>query len=256
QIDLDALAVALDHPHVAMVSLTHVPIQSGLVNPAAAVGALCREAGVLFVIDACQSAGQLPLDVAELGCHVLTGTGRKFLRGPRGTGFLFVQRELALQLEPIVLDMAAATWVAPNRYELQPDARRFEQWEADVAARIGLGVAVTQALEWGLDAIAARTAVLAADLRTRLTEIPGVVVRDRGERLCAITSFTVNGRSAEAVRAQLHDQGVNVATSVATSAQLDLPHRGLDAVVRASVHYVTTEAELARFAALVTQIAT
>ena len=247
QIDVDALAVALDHDSVALVSLTHVPTQSGLVNPAADVGRLCREAGVLFVLDACQSMGQLPLDVAELGCHVLTATGRKFLRGPRGTGILYVQRELALQLEPAVLVLFAATWVAPERYEIRPDARRFEMWESDLAGRIGLGVAIDHALGWGLDAIAERNASLAGSLRALLAEIPGVTVRDRGAQLCAITTFTVDGVHAEEVVDRLRVDGINVTASTATSAQLDLPHRGLDAVVRASVHYVTTDDELDRF---------
>lgn len=248
QVDLDALSIALDHERVALVSLTHVPTQSGLVNPAADVGRLCRDAGALFVLDACQSAGQLPLDVAELGCHILTGTGRKFLRGPRGTGFLYVDRSLVEQLEPLVLDMFGATWVAPERYELRSDARRFELWEADVAGRVGLGVAVDQALAWGLDAIEARNSALAAGLRARLAALPGVEVRDRGVQLCAITTFTLDGVPAQQVADRLRAEGINVATSVATSAQLDLPHRGLDAVVRASVHYITTDDELDRFA--------
>ncbi|HEX4868330.1 MAG TPA: aminotransferase class V-fold PLP-dependent enzyme [Acidimicrobiales bacterium] len=251
QIDLDALAQALDHDHVGFVSLVHVPTQSGLVNPAAEVGRLCRGAEVLFVLDACQSAGQLPLDVAELGCHVLTATGRKFLRGPRGTGFAYVDRHLVQHLEPPMLDLLAATWVAPERYEIRPDARRFEMWEADIAGRLGLGAAVDHALSWGLDAIAARNATLAAGLRDRLSAIPGVTVRDRGARLCAITTFTIDGLEPEDVVARLRAQGTNVTASTATSAQLDLPHRGLRAVVRASVHYLTTDEELDRFAAQV-----
>lgn len=247
QVDLHALTVALDHDRVAFVSLVYVPTQSGLVNPAAEVGRLCADAGVLFVLDACQAAGQLPIDVTELGCQVLTGTGRKFLRGPRGTGFAYVQRELALQLEPPVLDLHGATWVRADRYELRDDARRFELWESDVAGRIGLGVAVEHALGWGLDAIAERTAQLAADLRARLAEVPGVTVRDRGRRLGAITTFTVDGLPAEAVQARLREQGTNVSVSYATSSQLDLGQKGLDAVVRASVHYVTTDEELGRF---------
>lgn len=255
QVDLDALAIALDHDDVGFVSLTHVPTQSGLVNPAAEVGRLCREAEVLFVLDACQSAGQLPLDVEALGCHVLTATGRKFLRGPRGTGFAYVQRGLIEHLEPPMLDLLAATWVSPERYEIRPDARRFEMWEYDVAGRLGLGAAVDHALSWGLDAISVRNERLAAGLRARLAEIPGVTVQDRGQQLCAITTFTVEGTEPEAVVAHLRGQGTNVSASAATSAQLDLPHRGLRAVVRASVHYLTTDEELDRFAAQVGAIA-
>jgi cysteine desulfurase/selenocysteine lyase len=254
QIDLAALESALADDDTALVSLVHVPTQGGLVNPAVEVGRLCREAGVLFVLDACQSVGQLPIDVGELGCGVLAGNGRKFLRGPRGTGFLYVHPELSKRIEPVMLDLRAATWSAPDRYEVRDDARRFEMWEADVAGRIGLGVAVDHALGWGIDAIAARNAHLAEGLRRRLDDIPGVTVRDQGAQRCAITTFTVSGVESDAVRARLRADGVNVSVSVATSAQLDLPHRGLDDVVRASVHYVNTDEELDRFAALVHQI--
>jgi cysteine desulfurase / selenocysteine lyase len=255
QIDLEALERALAEDDTAMVSLVHVPTQGGLVNPAVEVGRLCREAGVLFVLDACQSIGQLPVDVEELGCAVLAGNGRKFLRGPRGTGFLYMRPELIPLIEPVMLDLHAATWTAPDRYEIREDARRFEMWEADVAARIALGVAVDHALGWGIDAIADRNALLADGLRRRLDDIPGVTVHDRGRQLCAITTFTVDGVDAEQVRARLRAEQVNVSVSTPVSAQLDLPHRGLDAVVRASVHYITTDAELDRFAALVRAIA-
>ena len=247
QIDLDALERALNEDEAALVSLVHVPTQSGLVNPAVEVGRLCREAGVMFVLDACQSAGQLPLDVDELGCAILTGNGRKFLRGPRGTGFLYVRPELISKIEPIMLDLHAASWVAPDRYEIRADAGRFEMWERDVAAQIGLGAAVDHALSWGIDEIAARDGALADGLRRRLAEVPGVTVRDRGVQLCAITTFTVDGLEPEEVKVRLRARGINVSVATLDSAQLDLSNRGLESVVRASVHYTTTEGELDRF---------
>jgi selenocysteine lyase/cysteine desulfurase len=145
--------------------------------------------------------------------------------------------------------------VAPDRYEVRDDAGRFEMWERDVAAQIGLGVAVDHALSWGIDAIAERTGALAAGLRARLAEVPGVTVRDRGARLCAITTFTVDGVDPEEVRRRLRDDGVNVSVTTLDSAQLDLSNRALDSLVRASVHYVTTEDELDRFADRLTSIA-
>jgi cysteine desulfurase/selenocysteine lyase len=231
---------------VKLIAMTHVPTQGGLINPAEQVGAVAREAGVPFLLDACQSVGQLPINVDRIGADLLSATGRKFLRGPRGTGFLYVRRTLLDQLEPPFLDMHAATWTAPERYEIRPDARRFESWETNYAGKIGLGVAINYALSWGLDAIEARVTALADGLRERLAALDGVHVHDQGLRRCAIVTFTVDGVSARAVQRRLAESAVNTSVSVASSARLDLPRRGLSELVRASVHYYNTDDELDR----------
>jgi cysteine desulfurase / selenocysteine lyase len=229
---------------VKLVAMTHVPTQGGLVNPAEEVGAASRHAGVPFLLDACQSIGQLPIDVERIGCDLLSATGRKFLRGPRGTGFLYVRRSILDHLEPPFLDLHAATWTAPDRYEIRPDARRFENWETNYAGKIGLGVAVDYALSWGLEAIEARVTHLAEQLRERLTDVTGVQVHDQGQRRCGIVTFTIDGIAAQHVQRHLADHGVNVSVSLVDYARLDLAHRGLPDLVRASVHYYNTEDEL------------
>ncbi len=231
---------------VKLLAITHVPTQGGLVNPAEEVGALAREAGVLYLLDACQSVGQMPVDVKRIGCDLLSATGRKFLRGPRGTGFLYVRRDLIDQVEPPFLDLHAATWTAPHRYEIRSDARRFENWETNYAAKIGLGVAVDYALSWGLEAVERRVIRLAERLREQLLQVSGVQVHDQGRRRCGIVTFTLDGVPAQRVQRQLADRGINVSVSLVDYARLDLPNRALPDLVRASVHYYNTDEEVDR----------
>ena len=245
QIDVRALESMLGDD-VKLVSLVHVPTQSGLVNPAAEVGRVTRAAGVPLLLDACQSVGQLPLDVEELGCDILSGTGRKFLRGPRGTGFLYVRRGLIEELEPPLLDMRAADWQPDGSYVLRDDARRFENWETYYAGKVGLGVAVDYALEIGIDTIRARIVELAERLRAGLGEIDGVTLLDRGAVLAATVTFTVQGVSPDEVQRRLGERSVNVSTMEASSAQLDYGPRGITEAVRSSVHYYNDDSDLDR----------
>lgn len=250
QVSVPALEQMMDD-RVRLVAITHVPTQGGLVNPAAAIGAVTRRAGVPYLLDACQSVGQLPVRVAEIGCDMLSATGRKFLRGPRGTGFLYVGRHLVEQLEPPLLDLHAAEWTAPDDYRIRPDARRFETWESYYAGKIGLGVAIDYALGWGLDAIRERVTTLAEDLRERLTAIRGVAVHDLGAERCGIVTFTRKGVPAADVQLQLRSAGINTSVTSVSSARFDLESRGLTDLVRTSVHYYNTEDELEQLCASV-----
>ncbi len=248
QVSVEALRQMLDE-HVKLIAVTHVPTSGGLVNPIAAIGKVAREADILYLVDACQSVGQMPIDVNIIGCDMLSTTGRKYLRGPRGTGFLYVRRTILERLEPPFLDMHAATWVARDRYEMRTDARRFENWEANYAGKIGLGVAIDYAMKWGLDTIWRRVKSLAYQLRTQLSPLPGVIVHDRGIVQCGIVTFTIEGLEPEEIKKKLAGQNINVTVSVVESTRLDMEARGLTSMVRASVHYFNSEEEIGRFCA-------
>ena len=253
QLSVDALREAVDE-RVKLIAVTHVPTNGGLVNPVADVGAISREAGIPYLVDACQAAGQLPLDVDAIGCDALSATGRKFLRGPRGTGFLYVRSGLLERLEPPLIDMRAAEWVAPDRYELRRDGRRFEEWEQDYAGKVGLARAIDYALERGVEAIWERVRDLGARLRAQLAELDGVTVRDVGEERCAIVTFDVAEVPADHVMETLRRRGINLSVSATSSAVIESLERGLPDLVRASPHYFNTDDELDRLVEAVAEI--
>ncbi len=245
EIDVEALENMLDD-RVRLIAINHVPTNSGLVNPAADVGRVARAHGVPYLLDACQSVGQMPVDVDGIGCDILSATSRKFLRGPRGAGFLYVRRSMLERLEPVTLDLHGARWVASDRYETVPDARRFELWERSPALVLGMGRAAAYAMDVGLDDVWERVSRLARLLRASLSSIPGVTVHDIGSVRGAIVTFTVDGHGADAVKAALRGRSINVSIVTPGAARFDMEARDLPDLVRASVHYFNTEDEIAR----------
>jgi cysteine desulfurase/selenocysteine lyase len=244
-IDTAALASMIDE-RTKLVSITWIPTNGGLINPAAEVGTIARQAGVLFLLDACQAVGQMPVDVQAIGCDMLTGTGRKFLRGPRGTGFLYIRRELMLRLEPPMIDHFAAPWTSAADYTLRPDARRFETWENNYAARLGLGAAVDYARAIGLQAIEARCRMLAGRLRDGLRSLGNVEVLDLGRDPCAIVSFSIRDYPILAALADTAAAKIVIGASPPASTRLDSDARGLGYILRASPHYFNVEADVDR----------
>lgn len=245
ELDLHALERMIDR-RVKLIAITWVPTNGGLVNPAEAIGRIARAHGIPYLLDACQAVGQMAVDVEAIGCDMLSATGRKFLRGPRGTGFLYVRRALLQQLEPPMIDHFAAPWVSRNEYRLRDDARRFETWENNYAARLGLGAAVDYALEIGLAPIEERSRLLASGLRCGLFSIPGVIIYDLGRAPGAIISFTLDGYEAEAIVSSAATAGITIGASEPSSTRIDAEIRELPPLVRASPHYYNTQAEIDR----------
>lgn len=245
EIDPDALEAMIDE-RVRLIAINHVPTNSGLVNPAADVGSVARAHGVPYLLDACQSVGQMPVDVEEIGCDLLSATSRKFLRGPRGAGFLYVRAAMLDRLEPSVLDLHGARWESLDQFVMRPDARRFELWERSPALVLGMGEAAAYAMQVGLDEIWQRVAALGVVLRNALTEIRGVTVHDVGSVQGAIVTFTVEGREAREVKAALREPAINVSVVAPGSARFDMEERRLPELIRASVHYFNTEQEIER----------
>ena len=241
-VDVAALANLMDE-RVAVVAITHCPSQNGLINDVTAVGDVVRDSDAWYLVDACQSAGQIPLDAGVIGADFLSATGRKFLRGPRGTGFLYASDRALADLEPFPLDLHSATWLSHD-YAIRSGGRRFEYWERAYALQLGLGAAIEYALDLGIDEIAERIGVVATRAREGLAAIDGVMVRDRGTRRSGIVTFTSATMPADELVPLIKAAGINVSLSTADYARVDFDTHGISSQVRVSPHAYTTEDEI------------
>lgn len=246
QVDVSAISELITD-RTKLIAITHVPTQGGLVNPVKEIGKVAKEHGLIYMIDACQSAGQIVLDVKELQCDVLTGTGRKFLRGPRGTGFLYVRKAFLEELDPPFVDLHSADWISDDTFEFASTSKRFENWESYIAGRLGLMHAVRYANALGVENIERRVFSLGKTLREQLSAQKGVQVHDLGLRQCGIVTLTKKGLDATKLVDQCRVAGINLSVSTFMSARLDFGKRNLDSLVRSSLHYFNTEDEINRF---------
>jgi selenocysteine lyase/cysteine desulfurase len=244
-VDLVAMEEIIHRRRPKLVTVTHVPTNSGLIQDVTSIGTMCRARDILYLVDACQSVGQMPIDVEAIGCDFLAATARKYLRGPRGVGFLYVSdRVLDMGLEPLFIDMWGADWIDADLYQPAPDARRFEWWERSVALALGMGAAARYAGDLGLVPIRDRVRTLAAMLRERLVALPGVHVLDRGRELGATVSVTIDGHDAKELVEELRLRGINTSAQERVYAVLDFDAKGVETALRISPHYYNLESEI------------
>ena len=243
-VDAAGLEALLDD-RVRLICISHMPTNDGLINPVADIGAIAHRHGIPFLLDACQSVGHMPVDVAQIQCTMLSATGRKYLRGPRGTGFLWVREDWISRLNPPFLDNRAAKWTGVDQYEVAQTARRFENWESYIAGRLGLGVAIDYAYTIGMSAIWARLQSLSSRLREGLSDCSGITIHDRGTEQSGIVTFTKAGLTATDVSTHLRLQHrINTSVSEVQLTRDGLIASGVPNMVRASPHAYNTEAEV------------
>lgn len=251
-LDCAALRAMLndDKGEIGLIAITWVPTNGGLVNPAIKVGVLAEQHGVPYLLDACQAAGQMPIDVAAIKCDFLSATARKFMRGPRGIGFLYIADKWLngpKSFEPAMIDLFGASWITMDQYRLRDDARRFENWENSYALRAGFASAIAYADAIGIDNICARVRHLADFTRQQLSEVPQLTLRDIGHEQCAIVSFTIDGQDPTDIKAKMAERGFSISTSAISSTRIDATRRGIDMHNRLAPHYYNTEDEIERF---------
>ena len=246
-VDPDSVRELAQDPQCRLVHVSWVPTHSGLIQDVEGVGAVCDEIGVPYLVDACQAVGQIPIDVERLRCDYLTATARKFLRGPRGIGFMYASdRALGRGDHPLFVDMRGAKWVNADRYEIARTAMRYEDWEFPYALVLGLGAAARYALDIGVETAGARAFLLAARLREKLGDLPGVRVLDGGRNKCAIVTASFGDRDARDIVRVLRSNGINSAASLKWYGLLDFTEKRVESALRLSPHYYNTEEDTDR----------
>lgn len=241
----------LDPASIAMVCVTHIPTNSGIINPVEDIGQIVADynsqhnrnkhsklPSILYVVDACQSVGQIPVNVQRMHAHAFTATGRKYLRGPRGTGFLYVPKSIVDDLVPSHVDHASTplAWVNSEptqeattkqstlEYNYREGAQRFELWESNISTKLGLGAAIRYALEdatgvgapGGLQSIEAKIKHLSIYTTRHLRTMERVELFHDNYELekdgnndigipCGIITFTVKGMDAALVKDKIMD---------------------------------------------------
>lgn len=230
---------------VKLIALTWLPANGGLINPAEAIGAVARQHGIAYFIDAGQALGQLPCDVQALNCDVLKGAGRKFLRGPRGTALMYVKPGFLERLVPGHLDVLSAPWDGEG-FSLRDDARRFETSEVSVALLAGLANALEEFNRLGATRIRQRIDGLCRYLRERLGAISGLTLHNLGptDQQSGLIAFTLKGWDSVDLKQQLAQRGINIGANGVAYTPLDMQARGLDSIARIAVSYFNTEEEM------------
>jgi cysteine desulfurase/selenocysteine lyase len=246
QLDISDLESKIDSS-VKLIAITHVPTNGGLINPAQEIGAIANKHKIPYLLDTTQSLGQMPIDVKAIGCDFLCATGRKYLRGPRGTGFLYASSKIIEACDPPFIDLQSAQWISNNNYELNRTAQRFESWEQNIAGKLGLSAAINYLLKLDINLCWQRILYLSELLRKQLASIPEIMLHDLGTHQCGIITFTHQNKSTQEIQTYLRSHHINVSVSLLEYARLDMSPRGLTSLVRASVHYYNTEEEIALF---------
>lgn len=267
--------ITLDPADIALACITHIPTNSGIVNNVEGIGELIawynaanpqqdQIPSILYLVDACQSVGQREVNVPQIQCHGLVATGRKFLRGPRGTGFLFVPHQIANRLMPHHLDHVGVPIVAvpprsqqhdlnipvENLLEIKPKdgAARFEFYESNVANKLGLGEAILFALDEGIGKIQSSGLALAQDLYQKLDDME--VVQLHHPPLCGIVSFYVPNVPSKTIKQKLWENvEIKFETSLvlATSTPLDSSKTQVPDLLRVSLSYTNSVEEVYAF---------
>ena len=255
ELDIEDFETLIKMYRTKLVSISHIPTNSGLIQNVKAIGNICEKNNIIFLLDACQSVGQIVVDVKPLKCDFLTATGRKFLRGPRGTGFLYVSDKiLKEQYAPLYIDGRGATWTEIYKFEMLDSAKRFELWESPCAFKMGFQEAIKYANNIGMEHIQAYNEKIMKQLRANLSSIPNVVLFDKGLNTSNILTFRKGNVSLKRISNILDKNKVYYSVSNKEWGLIDFNKKGIEWAIRLSPHYFNTIEEMDKVSQIIENI--
>lgn len=253
KVDIQLLEKVLsEYRGVKVIAISHAVAHGSIVNPVEQIGVLARKYGALYIVDACQSVGQITVDVKEIDCDVLVASGRKWLCGPRGTGFMYIRNKT--NIRPTQLDLASADLILNDDYsvtgvKIRQDAKRFEIWERNIASQIGLATAIDIILNVGLDEISRKIKCFSTEIRNAISKNPKLILIGSEESSSGIVGFITKKSDVEkSILDSFVKNGLTISTMSDWDCPLDFPKNGVKTIFRLSPHYYTNieTIELAR----------
>jgi len=260
-VDLNDLREKLYRYQPKLLAITHIPTNSGLVQPVNEIAKIYGEYSekysdkTWYILDPYQSAGQMKLDIQKMKCDFLSVTCRKFLRGPRGTGALFVSdRALENGLEPMFIDMRGAKWKEKDQYEQQTTALRYEDWEFAYSTVVGSREAIKYCLAVGEEKIWQQVKLLSSFMRSKLEGGDGIRILDRGPELSSSVSFYIKDKQPGYIVNEMLKRKINVVAGYRSYGLIDFDEKGVNWVIRSSPHYYNSMNEIDHFIDAVKEI--
>jgi cysteine desulfurase / selenocysteine lyase len=241
-----------------LIAISHAVAHGSIINPVEEIGKLAKKYGAYYIVDGCQTVGQIKVDVQSIQCDAYMTTGRKWLCGPRGTGFLYVKS--SSQMRTTQLDLASADLIFDDnlnliRIEVRNDAKQFELWEKSFANLLGLSSAIEECLESKIEVISVKIQELSNKLRFAASSNENIKLIGKTISLSGILGFYLDDYSKESyVQNEFDKFDLRISTMSDWDCPMHFPKNGANKIFRLSPHFYTDNDTIEKACEIISKI--